>query len=97
MGAVYYIQTQPPADAKYPADCLLTLIVQERQMDTPTRITDFGSIDLEVSRVAHGGFGVVYMGPDGLANGAWRALKTLQRGGGQRVYDAFVREALIWR
>ena len=66
-------------------------------MDTPTRITDFGSIDLEVSRVAHGGFGVVYMGPDGLANGAWRALKTLQRGGGQRVYDAFVREALIWR
>lgn len=66
-------------------------------MDTTTHITDFASIDLEVSRVAHGGFGVVYMGPDRMANGEWRALKTLQHGGGQRVYDAFVREALIWR
>lgn len=64
---------------------------------TPTRITDFGGIDLEVRQVAHGGFGVVYMGPNRLANRAWRALKTIERGCGQRVIDAFVREALIWR
>ncbi len=64
-------------------------------METPKRLTDVVNVDLEVQRTTSGGFGIVYMGPDRLAGGQWRALKTYQLMS-QRVYDLFVREALVW-
>lgn len=65
-------------------------------METPKRLTDaVNNVDLDVQRTAAGGFGIVYMGPDRLAGGQWRALKTYQVLS-QRVLDLFVREVLVW-
>jgi len=63
------------------------------------RLTDYVSVDVEVQRVARGGFGVVYLGPDRLHVGRWCALKMLRSdvlAHSRRASDLFVREALTW-
>lgn len=69
---------------------------------SPTHLTDFSNIDIEVQRIGHGSFGVVYMGPnmrDGnFRAGQWFALKTLHPHllADRRVRTMFVREGLTW-
>ncbi|HUY79956.1 MAG TPA: serine/threonine-protein kinase [Ktedonobacterales bacterium] len=63
------------------------------------RLTDYSGVDVEVKRIASGGFGLLYFGPDRLAGGRWRALKTLRPdilARSKRAYDLFVREGLTW-
>ncbi|HUY79960.1 MAG TPA: serine/threonine-protein kinase, partial [Ktedonobacterales bacterium] len=63
------------------------------------RLTDYNSADVEVQRIASGGFGIVYLGPNSLEGGKWRALKTLRPDvltSSGRAYDQFVREGLTW-
>ncbi|HUY79955.1 MAG TPA: serine/threonine-protein kinase [Ktedonobacterales bacterium] len=63
------------------------------------RLNDYSSYDVEVKRIAGGGFGLVYMGPCRLHDGEWRALKTLRPdvlARSQRASDLFVREGLTW-
>lgn len=63
------------------------------------RLTDFVNVDIDVSGRGSGGVGLVYWGPDRLADGRWRALKTLRPNVLNEKPEAraeFIREALAW-
>jgi len=62
-------------------------------------LTDYSNVDVEVKRMASGGFGQVYFGPCRLHGGRWIALKTLRPdvlARSRRAADLFVREGLTW-
>ena len=69
---------------------------------TPTHLTDFTNVDIEVRQTGQGSFGVVYMGPNrrpgGYTVGQWFALKTLHSHllADPHVRTMFVREGLTW-
>ena len=63
------------------------------------RLSNFTSVDVTVERIARGGFGIVYFGPDQAWEGRWRALKTMRPEvlrAGPRVRELFIREGLTW-
>lgn len=63
------------------------------------RLTDFAGEDMTVERIASGGFGIVYFGPNRVWNGNWVALKTMRPdvlGASPRVRELFIREGLTW-
>src|SRR5262249_30588403 len=65
----------------------------------PLRLTDFTTTDVMVHQMGHGGFGLVYMGPDQGAGGQWRALKTLRPellALRPQLNELFVTEGLTW-
>jgi len=69
------------------------------QITIGDRLADYDNDDVEVQRIASGGFGVVYFGPCLLHEGAWHALKTLRPdvfARSKRASHLFLREALTW-
>lgn len=63
------------------------------------RLTDFLSVDMNITRIGAGGFGLVYMGPDRLSGGEWCALKTLRPelvALMPELRDVFLTECITW-
>ncbi len=62
-------------------------------------LTDFANVDITVTSIGKGGFGLVFMGPDRFSHGQWRALKTLRPellAFRPALRDLFLRECLTW-
>ncbi len=63
------------------------------------RLTDFTFVDVTVEQMGAGGFGLVFMGPNRLTGGEWRALKTLRPellALRPQLRDLFLSECLTW-
>jgi Protein kinase domain/Tetratricopeptide repeat len=63
------------------------------------RLTDFVTVDITVQRVAHGGMGLVAMGPNAGNRGRWNVLKTIHPealANDPTLQERFLREALTW-